>query len=259
MSSVIETTNMDTDELGGVTEVTELPAAVFAALASRSSLGARANGPRIVRGAAAARAATSAMPAVEDLDDPITTDELSARLSPSERARHHELAERGYQEGTEQGYRDGYAAGREEALRELAAHAAPTLSALQHAVTTLQQRDAVTLGDLDQQVAGFALELVGTILDREVAASTDPGRDAIARALRFVPDRGAIVARLHPDDLAVLGSVTDLAPGRELELVADAGVERGGALVEVGACRIDAQLSPALARVAEVLTDGSAS
>jgi flagellar assembly protein FliH len=222
---------------------------VLASLAARSAAGVR-----IVRGAAAAGATMSPFTAVEDLDEPLTDDELTARLTPGERLRREELAERGYEEGRAEGRRDGYEAGRAEALHELAAHAASSVSALQQAVQALQQRDAVALDELDDQVAGFALDLVATILDRELATSSDPGRDAIARALAFVPDRGNIVARLHPDDLALLGSVTDLAPGRDIELVPDAGIERGGCTVDVGACRIDAQLSPAMARVADVLS-----
>ena len=47
--------------------------------------------------------------------------------------------------------------------------------------------------------------------------------------------------------------IPDLAQYRPVEIVADHGIERGGCVLEVGACSVDAQITPALARVREVL------
>jgi flagellar biosynthesis/type III secretory pathway protein FliH len=61
---------------------------------------------------------------------------------------------------------------------------------------------------------------------------------------------GDAVVRLHPDDVSTLGK---LPSGREMRIVADQRVERGGAIVEIGACTIDAQLGSALERVRKAL------
>ena len=91
------------------------------------------------------------------------------------------------------------------------------------------------------------------MLDRELAVSTDPGADAIARALALVPGDSPVTVRLHPDDVRVLGEVSHLAQGRELVVVADPAVERGGCVAEAAGRQVDAQVGPALARVAAVL------
>ena len=58
-----------------------------------------------------------------------------------------------------------------------------------------------------------------------------------------------MVARLHPEDLATLGGVDQLLDGRELRLVADPSVGRGGCLLDAGPSRVDATIEAAIARV----------
>jgi flagellar assembly protein FliH len=158
-----------------------------------------------------------------------------------------------YAEGFAQGRGEGFEAGAAEAAQQVIEAAEPVLGALVAAAQDLQQRDAVTLAELDDVVVGFAMDVARTVVGHDLAAETDPGRAAIARAIGLAPDRGDVVVRLHPDDIATLGEVDTLAPGRGIEVVTDASVQPGGCLLDVGACRVDAQIAPALARVATVL------
>jgi flagellar assembly protein FliH len=156
----------------------------------------------------------------------------------------------GREDGEREGRRAGLAAGREEASAALER----ATGALLAAATDLAGRDAFALRAVSVEVADLAVAVVEGLLGRELAALDEPARAAVERALALAPERGAVVARLHPDDRASVAEVAEaLAPGREVELVADPAVEPGGAVVEVGACRIDAQLSTAVARVREVL------
>jgi flagellar biosynthesis/type III secretory pathway protein FliH len=52
----------------------------------------------------------------------------------------------------------------------------------------------------------------------------------------------------------VIGDAAQLATGRALELVADPSVAPGDCILEVGACRVDARIDSAIARIAEVLS-----
>ena len=100
-------------------------------------------------------------------------------------------------------------------------------------------------------VEGLAVRETGeAVLDRELALAKNPGRDAVTRALALAPNGDAVV-RLNPADVKTLGSVSF---GRELSVVADPSVEPAGAVVEVGACRIDAQIGTALERVRDALS-----
>jgi len=75
--------------------------------------------------------------------------------------------------------------------------------------------------------------------------------------LASVPGSAPATVRLSPADLAVLdlakAAALPGAVGRKLEFVKDFSVERGGAIVDCDAVRIDAQLGAAMARIRAVL------
>jgi flagellar assembly protein FliH len=98
-----------------------------------------------------------------------------------------------------------------------------------------------------------AVDLAAAIVGRELEVSASPGADALARAMALVPAGSAAVARLHPSDVAVLGDGPYGDAAGKLTVIADPAVEEGGCVLEVGDCRIDAQLGPALDRVRAAL------
>ena len=160
----------------------------------------------------------------------------------------------------EAGYADGYAAGlaaveaaHQQQLADFADTSRSALDALVQAVGDLRARDAAGLVHIADQTAALALDIARSILQREIDTATDPGRDAIARAMTLVPEEGPATVRLHPDDRARLGQIDDLLPDRDISIIADPAVEPGGCVVQVEATRVDAQLSTALDRIAEVL------
>lgn len=163
----------------------------------------------------------------------------------------------------EEAYRAGYqaaleeAAGRQQAQQgEAAARLTRAADALLTAAAELQaQREkAVTVAEDD--MSALAFEVAEAVLQRELELSADPGREAVARALRLVPPQVEVTVRLHPDDAAAVdGTVTD-DEGRLVSFVADPEIEPGGCVAEAGACRVDAQVATALARVRRVLSRG---
>jgi flagellar assembly protein FliH len=160
--------------------------------------------------------------------------------------------DRGYREGLAEGLRDGLAEGAEEVRRR----SSSAVDALDRAAEQLADAERATIGDLAPQVVELALELTRLILGREVAATEDPGLDALARILPLVPERGELAVRMHPEDLRTLGQYQVLVPGRQVDFVADHTLERGDAVVDVGSCRIDGRLDGAWERVAAVLRAG---
>lgn len=171
-----------------------------------------------------------------------------------------EAEARGYADGHAAGYQDGYAAGQQDAVEEAAqADRARTeaveaaLAALATAAADLSACRGADLADVEDALVDGAFELATAVVGRELQLADAPGRDALARALRLADSREPVLARLHPDDVATLGDHAELAPGRDVTVVADATVERGGCLVELGDGRVDARLSTALERVKAVL------
>lgn len=185
---------------------------------------------------------------------------FGAQLTPSEvlatgpwADAYHEAradAERaGYWDGRAEGRRAGAVEGRHDVV----ARAASALDALDRAADRLARTDASTVTDLAPRVVELALELAGLILQREVAASAEPAREAILRVLPALPERGELVVRLHPEDHRALGDGDDLVPGRHVTLVADPTLGRGDAVADVGPCRVESRLDEALARVGRAL------
>lgn len=199
--------------------------------------------------------ATTPVAALVDLDSLTAADRCA--VDPSVVA---EARDRGFAEGRADGYRDGYQAGHDEACAEAArAEAARdraagrALAALGEAAAELLAHRGRDMEGIEQVLVEGALELATAIVGRELEVAAAPGRDALVRALRLDEGLEPAVARLHPDDVDTLGALDQLAPGREITVVADRAVETGGCIVEVGSGRIDAQLGTALERVREVL------
>ena len=166
----------------------------------------------------------------------------------------------GYAEGFDTGFEKGLAAGRSAAATEAAdgrRRLATAVDALKQAATTVAAAQALQLRSVEEQLVDAALVLAEAVLGRELATSTSPGRDALARGLALTPAGSAVVARLHPDDALTIDGALDVDLGRDVTVVADPSVGKGGCIIEAGDARIDAQLSSALARAGAVLRGAS--
>lgn len=206
---------------------------------------------------------TSAFAPASGVDARLTDPHLQSVVDQARRAA--EAA--GRAEGHAIGYAEGLAAAAaqadvtaaqvradsEAAERQRDAHLSRAVELLLTAADAFRTTEQVVLADVEDTVVELALSIARTVLDRELAASADPGAEAIARALVLAPDDCPVTVRLHPDDVVTLGDVTALARGRELVVVADPGVERGGCVAEAAGRQVDAQVGAALARVAAVL------
>ncbi|MEL6983503.1 MAG: FliH/SctL family protein, partial [Actinomycetota bacterium] len=122
--------------------------------------------------------------------------------------------------GFQQGRQEGLAAGLEAAKAKIEEQQASLGQAVQSAIAQLNARAEEMGQNLAAQVTDLAVEIAKAVLDREVVTAEDPGADAIARCLDLVPDTGALVVRLHPDDAEGLGPVPG---GHDQFTVSDTG------------------------------------
>jgi flagellar assembly protein FliH len=186
----------------------------------------------------------------------------------------NEIADRLRSEAQATGYAAGWAQGRREA--ELAAQATReevaaqvrqevdvqalraerALVAISLAVADLEHRMVPVATELEDLAVGMAFALAEAVIGRELEASAQPGRDAVARALALVPASRPVTVHLHPADHE---TVTGGQPGpveidgRTVTLLADPSLQPGDAVAECDATTIDARIEPALARVREVM------
>lgn len=180
------------------------------------------------------------------------------------------LAERSRRAARAQGYAQGWAEGRRagEARSRMEAEVTAQLRTeaddvhrREHdvalkALTAAAQKLAAELSEactaLEGHVVEAALQIAEAVIGREPAVATDPGADAVRRALTVLPhDVTTFVLRLNPADHARLDR-TVLA-GHAVTVVDDPTVPSGDAVVETDTSVIDASLAAALGRVREVL------
>ena len=127
-------------------------------------------------------------------------------------------------------------------------------AALGAAVRQLEESTVPLAEEVRESVVGVVTTLVEDVLGRELVLATEPGLDAVRRALTLSPADAPVVVRLHPDDLGEIPAEALADLPETVSVVADARVERAGAVAETGSQRIDAQIGAALERVQAVLS-----
>jgi flagellar assembly protein FliH len=221
----------------------------------------------VLRGTAAA----SAVPAV------LRTDLGATTTAPSEEDVRGTARAAGYAAGWAEGKRDATAAAEralferraadERAHEEMTAAYDSALAALEAAAAGLERTVAPVAAELADAVVDAALELAEAVIGRELTVATEPGRDALRRALTIAPVGRPVTVRLHPDDHRTLVERRDddrrqrdrddrgdrRDGDRPVTLVADPSLMPGDAVAETDATVVDARLSSALARAKEVL------
>ncbi len=124
-------------------------------------------------------------------------------------------------------------------------------SVLANALDQIEHVDLGTLHDFQQQVISLGLQLAEEIVGRELRACDDIVLSAVERALSMVPERGAVVLRVHPGDLAVVLESAESMGHRagDVQIVADHTVASGGCVAVCGPLQVDAQLPGVIERV----------
>jgi flagellar assembly protein FliH len=182
-----------------------------------------------------------------------------------------------------EGYQSGYQAGLDTARQDAEAASRQARSEIEGALHALRQAtDQATAAlhserrRLEEAACDLALQLAEAILAHELSVASNPGRDAVVRAVAHATGDGPTTVRLHPDDLAHLGDRAELSDptsvheagyqgeaagvlAPDARFVADPSVGRGGCVLEIGAAVVDASVDAALERVRAVFADARAS
>lgn len=174
---------------------------------------------------------------------------------------------------TIRGHAAGYAAGHRQAEGEIAAlrdslraeaervsesaraDLQLALEALARAAADFRSRQVPVLQSVDASIAAAAVELAEAIVGHELSTADGSARAALDRAALDAVPAGSVV-RLNPRDIQVI--VEEGGSPAGLELVGDAGLQRGDAVVELAHGLIDARVSASLARARAALVEGQA-
>lgn len=154
----------------------------------------------------------------------------------------------------EQARREGFAAGRETARAEVDA----ALAAVAELADDLNGYRNALAEQAAQEAMVLAVEIAAKLLRAEVTAAPERVVDVLRGAIRRASDRSRLVARVHPDDLAVcrdaaLPIMERMGGIGAFEVVDDPRIGRGSCVLETGTGDVDATFESQLARVLEAL------
>jgi flagellar biosynthesis/type III secretory pathway protein FliH len=133
---------------------------------------------------------------------------------------------------------------------------------LEHAITSavdaIAQAKAEWLVHWEQAAVRVATAIAARVIRREVAQAPEITLTLVGEALELAAGAGNAQLRMHPDDLATLGSqVTAITDGLSrlgtTEVLADPHIERGGCRVDTRFGSIDQQFAAQLARIEQEL------
>lgn len=203
-----------------------------------------------------APAAAAPAPEREPAPDPAAFAAEARRAAEAAAAAGREEGFRlGYEEGRRQGYEEGLARAA-AAMSEAEARMREVEAARASLSATLAEERAHLVDGARAEIAQLAMAVARRVLERELASDPEAVSDLVARLLEEARGREAIV-RVHPDDAPALGGAGAVAAsGGRVEVVADPGVGRGGAVIETPGGTWDARLETRLGAAEAALRDG---
>ncbi len=162
-------------------------------------------------------------------------------------------AEEGRNAGFEQGKKEGFVQGEIEG-KNAYSEQTKTLNLLMESLSAERKK---LVGDLQPML----VELVGSALRRCLGKEAQDGQlvlGFVREALTKAQDRVQLKLHLNPEDMAEVEAKRkelQLSVGAgEMELIADARIERGGCVLETEAGMVDVRLSTVVEQVKESLT-----
>jgi len=115
------------------------------------------------------------------------------------------------------------------------------------AVLAIGKVKAQLYSQVEREVVKLAVEVAKKIVHREIQADREVIQSLVKVALSHVAEKSAVTVHLHPADYSfILERRAELAQGadegRDIVLLADKAVDRGGCLVETECGDIDARI-----------------
>ncbi|NNN11364.1 MAG: hypothetical protein HKL83_05815 [Acidimicrobiaceae bacterium] len=213
--------------------------------------------PQVLRGGDTTKVEPLNLPRVEDLK---RTDALPGsvinQITPDLQQAVLDAESSGYQKGYQAGLAQG-AQSQRESVEILQLKLAHLEAILQKSLLELQVAAKEGLRVQESDIAKFSLQVSEEILSYESHLGPARVELAVTKALENVDPKLDVTLRVAPVDYEAVKELFDRSDSNErgVSVISDNSVETSGVIVEVGATRIDAQISTAIARVRAVLSD----
>lgn len=147
------------------------------------------------------------------------------------------------EEARRAGWEQGLSEGRQAARGELRLQA----DRLQHVIEQLAAPLAQAGQDVQDELVLLAMAIARQVVQRELGTQPEQIRDVVTQAIAALPAGNRhLRIHLHPEDAHLLAENLDPHEGGSWKIIEDAGLTRGGCIVDAGATRIDARLETRL-------------
>jgi flagellar assembly protein FliH len=215
--------------------------------------------PRILKAQPTTEAAELSAFAFDDLADSARSHLSATRREAAELLAAARLeAERIRRQAEQDGRAAAEAAFERTVADRVATQVATLVPALERAVTDIQSARTACLVRWEAAALSVATAIAARVIRREVAHTPEISLALVREALELAAGSSDLQLRMHPDDVAALGTQVECLlgqlarVGREA-LIADAAITRGGCRVDTRAGSIDQQFEAQLARIEQEL------
>jgi len=157
----------------------------------------------------------------------------------------------------ESGFRQGEKAGMAIAEKKIEA----SLRRYSEAILEIGRLRTRLFHQVEREVVKLAVEVAKKIVHREIQADREIIQTLVKVALSHVAEKSAVTVHLHPVDYAyILEHRAELSAGaddgREVALLADKSIERGGCLIQTECGDIDARIEEEFREVERSFFEG---
>lgn len=155
-------------------------------------------------------------------------------------------------------YSEGYAAGKDDGVAAERKRLGDLLDNLGNSVSELAEtRDKLYRG-FEEQCVLLAFAVAEKVIRRRIEADREIVVQAVRDALDIVKDYRTVKIRLHPEDVELVQEAESLIKdmiekGKEITVVGDGAIERGGCLIETDFGIVDARVGSRIQAVEEAL------
>lgn len=197
--------------------------------------------------------------AFDDLGDPARAELKDAGRQAAKFLAEAETQARGLcRLAEEQGRAAAQVAAERDLDEKVGRHVNALVPALGAAVDEIHAAKAQWLAHWEKAALGVATAIAAHVIRREVEQTPDITIVLVKEALELAAGSADVQLRMHPDDLATLGSQVEGLVGQlgrlgDAKVVADPGITRGGCRVDTRFGSIDQQFESQLARIAQEL------
>jgi flagellar biosynthesis/type III secretory pathway protein FliH len=160
----------------------------------------------------------------------------------------------------EEAYARGLEDGLAEAQRTMGAQLETALAAVGEAARALQASQSQWTHSAEQHIHALSVAVAQHVINRELRGDMHAVPDLVRRALAHYPLDEAVRIRLNPQDLSIISTAETgpglrIAPGRNVQWLADSEIAPGGCLIEGRRRVVDGRVDHALERIYRQLSD----